>query len=81
MEEHMNVVAAVNGYKIVTKLSYKQRDGRQVVHYKCDRGGVDRKRHGLVQETRVRKAKGSALIDCPFKEIGLESKGKAKQHG
>ena len=81
MEEHMNVVAAVNGYKIVTRLSYKQRDGRQVVHYKCDREGVNRNRHGLIQETRVRKAKGSALIDCPFKGVGQESKGKATHHG
>ena len=81
MEEHMNVVAAANGYGIVSKSSYRQRDELQVVHYKCDRGGVDRNRHGLVQESKVRKANSSALINCSFKGVGQESKGKATHHG
>ena len=73
----MNTEAVANGYGIVTKFSYNQLDERQVVHYKCDRRGVDRNRHGLVEETRCRKAKGSALIICPFKGVRPEAKGKA----
>ena len=37
MEKEFNAEVAAKGYGIVTKCSYKQRDGRQVVHYKCDR--------------------------------------------
>ena len=77
MEELMNRETVANCCGIVIKSSYKQRDGRQVVHYKCDRRGVDRNCHGLVEYTRARKAKVSALIDCPSKGVGREAKGKA----
>ena len=44
MEKNINTEAAILGYATVTKSSYKLRDGRQVLHYKCDRGGVELRR-------------------------------------
>ena len=80
MEKYVNIEAAIKGYAVVTKSSYKLRDGRQVVHYKCDRGGVDRKRHGILEESRMRKGKGSVLVDCPFRGIGRQENGEASNH-
>ena len=79
MEEHMNMESIANYYGIFTKSSYKDR--LHVVHYKCDREEVHRNRHGLVEERRVRKAKGSAIIDFPFKGVGREAKVKATHQG
>ena len=69
MEGHMVMEAVAYRYGIVTISSYKQRYGRQVVHHKCDREGVDRNLHGLVEETRVLTTKGSVLVECPLKGV------------
>ena len=80
MESNVHIEAAIEGYAVVTKSSYKLRDGRQVVHYKCDHGGVDRNRHRISEESRMRKGKGSVLVDRPFKGIRRQEKGKSSNH-
>ena len=40
VEKVINIKAAIEGYAVVTNSSYKLQDGRQVVHYNCDREGV-----------------------------------------
>ena len=71
-EKYRSTEAIIKGYAIVTKSSYKLQDGRQVVHYICDRGGVDRNRQGISKEARMRKGKGSTLVDCPFRGVGRQ---------
>ena len=78
--ENVNIETAVNGYAAVNKSSYKLRDGRNVIQYKCDRGGVDRNRHGISEEHRMRNGKGSVLIDCPFRAMRPKEKCKASNH-
>ena len=80
MKKNVNIEAAIKGYAVVTKSSYKLRDGRQVVHYKCDRGDVHRNRHGISEESIMRKGEGSILVDCPSRGIGRQEKGKASNH-
>ena len=72
MEELMNREAVENGCGIVIKSSYKQRDGRQVVHYKCDRRGVDRNCHELV-EYRGSKGESQCTYWMPFKRCWTRS--------
>lgn len=74
MERAFNDFAAVQGYGIVCKSSSKQRNGRSLVYYQCDRGGKIRNRLGLSNETRKRVAR-SKCIDCPFQLIGKEYEG------
>nr|CCA17431.1 predicted protein putative [Albugo laibachii Nc14] len=61
----INEFAATQGYGIVTKSSYKQRNGKSTVFYKYDRGGSYRNRLGLYEETRKGKT-STALVNCPF---------------
>ena len=70
MEKNINIESTIQGYAMTTTSSYNLRDRRQVVDYKCDREGVDRNRHEILEEARKRKGKGSVSVDCPFRVIG-----------
>ena len=70
VDKKLNTEASIKGYAIVTNSSYKLRDGRHVVPYKFDREGVAKDLHGISEQATLRKGKGGALFDCPFKGIG-----------
>ncbi|KAI9918440.1 hypothetical protein PsorP6_011325 [Peronosclerospora sorghi] len=75
MVNELNAFAAKEGYAIVTKSSYTQRNGCHVVHLKCDRGGRYRNRLNLTEEKR-RCQTWSVLSGCPFLLVAKEDENR-----
>ncbi|KAI9907007.1 hypothetical protein PsorP6_002778 [Peronosclerospora sorghi] len=71
IETAFNNFAATQGYGIVCNTSNKQRNGKYLVYYQCDREGRPRNRLGLTAKTR-RRVSRSKRNDCPFRVIGKE---------